>query len=140
MTVLVLVIWTLAVMRLTRLVNADTILDRPRLWLARRAVAARDEADEARNLGQTVRHRRLARTADRWEAVLAFFQCPWCVGMWVALATAWAPMLWLSWFADPWHLDLIRYLMLVLAASHIVGVLARFADTEEISFEDDDGQ
>ncbi|QWY84355.1 membrane protein [Mycobacterium phage Knocker] len=138
MTVIVLVVWVLAVARATRLINADTLLDPPRLWVATRAVQARADANESRDLGQAVRHVRLDTIASRWEKFLAFIQCPWCVGMWVALASAWAPMLLLSWFDRPWWLDAVVYLALVLAASHMVGVLARFADTEEIAFEDDD--
>lgn len=138
MTLIVLVVWVLAVARATRLINADTILDPPRLWVATRAVQARNAVREAQSLGQAVRVGILERPARRWEKFLAFVQCPWCVGMWVALLSAWAPMVLLSWFTRPWWLDAVVYLALVLAASHIVGVLARFADTEEIDFEDDD--
>ncbi len=138
MTVIVLIVWFLAVARVTRLINADTILDRPRLWLAGRAVDARRDANEADALGQAVRYVLLDRRAKRWEKALGFTQCPWCVGMWAALFSAWAPMALLSWFARPWYLDVVVYLGLVLAASHLVGLFARFADTEEISIEDDD--
>ena len=138
MTLVVLIVWFLAVARVTRLVNADTILDPPRLWLARRAVAAREVAAEAKQLGQVERYAALDRPARRWEKALGFVQCPWCVGMWAALLSAWAPMILLSWFSRPWYLDVVVYLALALAASHLVGVCARFADTDEIAFEDDD--
>lgn len=138
MTVIVLIVWFLAVARVTRLINADTILDPPRLWLAGRAVNARRDATEANQLGQAVRFVLLDRIASRWEKALAFVQCPWCVGMWLALLSAWAPMILLSWFGRPWYLDAVVYLALALAVSHLAGVLARFADTEEIEFEDDD--
>lgn len=138
MSLIVLIVWFLAVARVTRLINADTILDRPRLWLAGRAVDARADATEADQLGQAVRFVLLDRRAKRWETALAFTQCPWCVGMWLALLSAWAPMILLSWFARPWYLDVVVYLALALAASHVVGLFARFADTEEISIEDDD--
>ncbi len=133
-----LIVWFLAVARATRLINADTILDRPRLWLATRAVNARADADEAQALGQAVRHIHLDRRAGRWEKALAFVQCPWCVGMWWSLLSAWAPMLLLNLFTRPWYLDAVIYVGVAMACSHLVGVCARFADTEEISFEDDD--
>lgn len=58
LTILVLLLYVLAVMRVTRLVNADTILDTPRIWLLRK-------------FGP--------------ESTLAYFiACPWCVSIWVA--------------------------------------------------------
>lgn len=57
-----LVLYVLAVMRLTRLVTADTVLDPLRLRLARRY------GPESR--------------------VLEFLGCPWCVGFWLSLAAA----------------------------------------------------
>lgn len=139
MTFVVLIVWFLAVARVTRLINADSILDPPRLWIAGEAVAAREDANIARADGREVgNNQRLHRRATRWEKLLAFVQCPWCVGMWAALLSAWAPMMLLTWFSRPWYLDVVVYLGLSLACSHLVGVCARFADTEEIAFEDDD--
>lgn len=131
MVLLVLAVYFLAVARIVRLINSDKIADRPRLWIARRAVDARDAAAEAQSLGQAVRFIRLDRIAERWGKALYFVQCPWCVGMWVALATTWVPM----WFA---HNPVAQYIAVALAVSHLVGVCARFADTEDISIEDDD--
>jgi len=66
-TALVLSVYLLAVMRLTRLVNADTILDPVRIRLARRFGA---------------------------ESVpLEFLGCAWCVGFWISLAGAVVPVL-----------------------------------------------
>lgn len=62
MTFFVLSVYVLAVMRLTRLLNADTILDPVRIRLARRY------GPEA--------------------TVLEFLGCPWCVGFWLSLAAA----------------------------------------------------
>jgi hypothetical protein len=139
MSLIVLIVWFLAIARVTRLINADTILDAPRAWLATRAVTAREDANLAKADGRELFPRQpLQRRAARWEKTLAFTQCPWCVGMWLALLSAWAPMVLLSWFSRPWYLDAVVYLALALAASHLVGVFARFADTEEIEFEDDD--
>lgn len=72
-TVLVLVIYVLAGMRLTRLFNSDTVLDKPRIWLAK--------------------------TFGPASPVIEFFSCPWCVGMWVALIGAAPVAAVLSW---PW--------------------------------------
>jgi len=131
--ILVLVVYTLAVMRLTRLINADTILDRPRLAIAARAKAARKEADEATAYGQNARAETYHRKMTRWNKAMYFVQCPWCVGMWLVLTTAWVPLY------VPEN-PVARYLAVALAASHLIGVCARFADTEEIDIEDVDDE
>lgn len=130
-TVLVLTVYALAVARITRLINADTITDWLRLIPARRMVAAQEAAQEAEALGQTKQKDIYRTTARRWGGVLGFLECPWCVGMWAALLTVWVPM---------WHHDnaVARYLALTLAVSHLIGVFARFADTEEIEIAPDD--
>lgn len=130
MTVIVLTVYALAVARLTRLINADTILDKPRLAIITRARASRMDANEARALGQDVRATLLERRAQRWATFNYFIQCPWCVGMWVGLLTAIVPVHLLDW---PWW----TWLPVALATSHLVGVCARFADTEEIEVLDD---
>ncbi|AYP69996.1 hypothetical protein I5G62_gp10 [Mycobacterium phage CRB2] len=131
--VLVLVIYTLAVMRIVRLINGDTILDRLRLIPARRAENAREAYQEAQALGQTARAELFKHSFHRWNKVLYFIGCPWCVSMWVAFSTVWIPL----WFHDNW---VARYFAIALAVSHLVGLFARFADTEEIEIEDDDDQ
>lgn len=73
MTILVLAIYVLAVMRLTRLINSDTILDTPRIALARVFGAG--------------------------STVVEFLACPWCVGMWLSLGGSAVPVLILRW---PW--------------------------------------
>lgn len=128
--ILVLAIYTLAIARVTRLVNADTILDKPRIWLAGRARDAMLMSQEAAAHGQVERDRVFRATAARWNTALYFVQCPWCVGMWLALAAAYLPVWLIGWPA--WAL-----LPVGLAVSHIVGVSARFADTEDMSIEDD---
>lgn len=131
--ILVLTIWALAVMRLTRLINADTILDAPRLWIAARVKESKLAADEAHALGQTVRSDIFRRRQHRWAKTMYFVQCPWCVGMWLAFVTAWVPLY--------FHTSQVaRYIALALACSHLIGVCARFADTEEIEIEDDDDE
>lgn len=61
-----LVIYVVAVARITRLINFDAILDRPRVAIVR-----------------FVRGNPL---------VVYFLTCPWCVGFWVTLATSWIPV------------------------------------------------
>jgi hypothetical protein len=130
--VLVLVVYALAVMRLTRLVNADTILDRPRLAIAGKAREARLVMLEARAHGQEVRAQQYQRRMVRWNTAMYFVQCPWCVGMWLALGTAWVP---LYFHQNP----VAQYLSVALAVSHLIGLCARFADTEDMEIVDDDG-
>lgn len=69
--VLVLVVYLLAVMRLTRLANADTVLDPVRIKLARRYGAE--------------------------SAIITFLGCPWCIGLWLSVAGAPLAVLALGW-------------------------------------------
>lgn len=131
--VLVLIVYALAVMRIVRLINGDTILDRLRLIPARKAGAARNAFLEAAAHGQTARADMFKTSFERWNKVLYFVGCPWCVSMWVAFGSVWVP---LYFHANP----VARYFAIALAVSHLVGVCARFADTEEIDIEDDDAQ
>jgi hypothetical protein len=131
--ILVGVVYALAVMRLTRLINADTILDRPRLAIASRAKEARLVANEAAAHGQTERAAMYHHKMTRWNTAMYFVQCPWCVGMWLAFGSVWVPLF----YADN---IVARYIGVALAVSHLIGVMARFADTEEIDIEDDDDQ
>lgn len=71
--ILALSIYVLATMRLTRLVNSDTILDAPRIMLARKF-----------GPGSTL---------------VYFLGCPWCVGMWLSLLLAIPTVSFLGW---PW--------------------------------------
>lgn len=125
--VLNLIVYALAVARLTRLINADTVLDRPRLYIAGRVKAATELADNYPDSPAADDYRARER---RWSTAFYFVQCPWCVGLWLTLATAWVPL----WYAD----NLVaRYAGVALAVSHLIGVCARFADTEDIDFEDE---
>lgn len=67
----VLIVYVLAVMRLTRLLTADTVLDPVRIWLARK-------------FGPE-------------STVLEFLGCPWCVGFWLSLAAAPAVVAYFGW-------------------------------------------
>lgn len=127
--ILVGIVYALAVARLTRLINADTIFDRPRLWIAGRArgnLAAAAMSRERQLPGVEA----YEAAAKRWNTAFYFVQCPWCVGMWLAFGTAWAPI---YLHTNP----VVRYVSLALAVSHLIGVCARFADTEEIDYEDE---
>ena len=129
--VLVGVVYLLATARLTRLVNGDTILDPLRTIPLNRMTVARNTAKDARRAGQNAVAREYAARARRWNTVLYFIECPWCVGMWVTMGTAWLPL---------WHWDnrLVQYIGIALAASHLIGVFAFAADTEEVDVEEDE--
>lgn len=129
--VLVLVVYALAVMRITRLVNADKIMDKLRTYPAHKLQQSRLTMLEARAHGQTKRAEEFARKTLFWDKALYYVSCPWCVGMWVSLGTAWVPLYAAS---NP----VAQYLAVALAVSHLVGVLARFADTEDIEIVDDE--
>lgn len=64
--ILALVLWQLSIMRVTRLINFDEIMD----WL----------------------HIRVAGKwgPGSWQA--AFVACPWCISMWPSLFTCWVPV------------------------------------------------
>lgn len=131
MTLLILTIYVLAVARVTRLINADTILDRPRAAIATKAHDYQHILDARRateDAAKTIAY--WEGCARRWSTALYFVQCPWCVGMWLTLASAWAPLYF-------WTNPIVQYVGVALAASHLIGVFARFADTEDIGFEDE---
>lgn len=111
------VVYVLAVMRVTRLINFDTVLDWLRVWIGNRAAAARDAAIEAESNGQTIIAEGHTKRLTRWNGVFAFLQCPWCVGFWVAVGTAWLPL----YRADN---PLVQYAGVALAASMIIGLAA----------------
>ena len=101
-TLLVLSLFVLTVARLTRLVNADFILDPIRV--------------------------RIADRRGPHSTLLYFLGCVWCVGLWLSLLLAIPTVAYLGW---PWW----SLLPLGLSASHIVGLLARLDDTEDIGIE-----
>lgn len=127
--VLVLVIYVLAVARLTRLINADKVAAPIRLYPANKVRENTLLADEARSRGQTAQMQLFQRRQQRWAKTYEFLQCPWCVGWWIAVAGAYVPVWWIGW---PWW----ALFPVALAASHLVGICARFADTEEIEIEE----
>lgn len=111
-TLLTVTVYALAVARLVRLVNYDTILDPIRIAIARRG------RDENRSPAEQA----------RWNTLLHWAGCPWCVSIWVAAGTAWLPI----WFADN---PVARYLGVLLAVSMVVGLAAPLSADDEIGFE-----
>lgn len=113
---LVLAIYVFAVMRLTRLIIADTILDARRIAVARKARDVERSAAERR----------------RWVVFSDFLACPWCVGMWLSLVGAIAAVLILGW---PWW----AFLPVGLACSQIIGMAAPWFQDDEIEFQTMEG-
>ena len=76
MTHFLLGLYLLVVIRVTRLVNHDAILDPVRLFVARR----------------------------KWATAGYFLSCPWCVSMWAGVGLAFWPVSvfhWSWWYALP---------------------------------------
>jgi hypothetical protein len=93
-----LAVYVLAAMRITRLINFDQLLD--------------------------VIHVRAAHkwSPDSWQ--VEFLRCPWCVGMWVSLASVWFPI---------WKLEIgwWWYLPLALATSMVIGMAAPLSSEDD---------
>ncbi|OMB79276.1 DUF1360 domain-containing protein [Mycolicibacterium conceptionense] len=134
MTLLVLAVYVLAVMRLVRLINYDTILDPLRLWIARRANAARAAAAEADAADMPTQFAVFDRRMARWNLLAHFLKCPWCVGFWGSLVTAVVPVLVIGW---PWW----SVFGVALACSYLVGLAAPLTEDDlEIVDDSADGQ
>ena len=104
MDLLILGIWVLAAARVTRLLTKDAITDFIRIW----------------------GHKK---TKGQDTTLTYFLTCPWCVGMWVCLLSAWSVILLTEW---TWWL----YLLLALMGSHIIGLMAEnFEDDDDIEIE-----
>lgn len=125
LTVLILVLYVLAVMRLVRLINYDTVLDPLRLWIARRAQTAKSAGEEAESNMQPVASALHLRTMARWNTLAYFLGCPWCVGFWISLGTAIVPVSIIGW---PWW----ALPGVALGCSQIVGLLAPLSADEDI--------
>ncbi|WP_166905928.1 DUF1360 domain-containing protein [Mycobacterium sp. DL440] len=123
LTVLILVFYVLAVARVTRLINYDTVLDWARLFVARRAGSALAAAEEAEAADQWTVGELHRRRQTRWNIALEFMGCPWCVGWWVALAGAVLVvhvLVWSWWAVVP----------VALACSYVVGLVAPLSADE----------
>ncbi len=136
-----------AALRLTRLVVEDTIFAPIRRWMTQRYAA---------HLAQTVRIdgaldlvtsesmetatrpglNRDARVAERRGGRMLFFiqmfECPWCVGFWLAAATSAAALSPLGadahWWAHTW---LFVYPALALSISYLIGLVTTVLATIE---------
>ena len=129
MSVMVAVVWVLAVARVTRLVNQDVVFDPVRLWVASRVRGAGDAAAAAEVLDRVGAGRVWRRGERRWLTVEYFLSCPWCVSVWVAGVSAWVPL----WFAGN---AVAVYVGVVLAASYVVGVAAELLNDEDVAIEE----
>lgn len=123
--VLVFAIYVLSVARLTRLINFDKLATPLRMWPARRSALEYQAADELVDSGKDAAWDLHTRRGDRWDLVAYLLGCPWCIGFWLCLFTAIAPVLIIGW---PWW----ALFPVALAASHIIGLLAPLSEDEDI--------
>lgn len=123
LAVLILIIYVLAVMRIVRLINYDTILDSLRLWIAHRANLAMIAADEAQTAGHPITAQSHSCRMARWNLLADFLGCPWCVGFWLSLAAAAVPVHVIGW---PWW----SVLGVAFACSYLVGLAAPLSADE----------
>ena len=121
----------LLVARITRLINADTILDGFRVWLSEKERLARLHEYQEKSAGREALAKKAARSARRWHAVNYLVYCPWCVSIWLAVPTA--PLV--AWWVG---LPIGFGVMYGFGVSHLVGVFSRYTITEAISIEGDD--
>ncbi|BBY78854.1 DUF1360 domain-containing protein [Mycolicibacterium pulveris] len=119
----VLVIYVLAVARVTLLVNTDRISDPLRLWVAHRAILAQKAADEHAEAGRETVAQQVERRAMRWDLLSYLLGCPWCVGLWLALGSGIVPVRLIGW---SWWV----VIPLGLACSYVVGLLSRLTEDE----------
>lgn len=115
-------VYALAVARITRLIVADKVLERPRravilsAWLRAypwvRAEEPDDPTQQRKNLAMV-----MANHADNPPMLAYLVVCPWCVSIWVGAVMA--PLA-LAWGTRWWMLAPA----LALAFSHITGFLA----------------
>jgi hypothetical protein len=122
---LILFLYMLSVARATRLINTDTILDKPRLYPVRRMREARAALNEAKHHNQQTQAEQHAASVRRWYTVDEFVRCAWCVGMDLSLPTAIIPVHLIGW---PWW----ALFPVALTTSYLVGVFAPAANTEPI--------
>lgn len=124
-----LLVYLLAVARVTRLITSDRITERPReaaieaAWAHAWMAWARDTFPRAREDKALARQHahiqgRQVRANGGEPPLLAYLiACPWCVSIYVGAVAA--PMIWF-WGESPW----LAIPALALALSHGTGVLA----------------
>lgn len=121
---LILAIYVLAVARITRLINLDKIAAPLRDWVERKvtvhaSIAERSSDPDTATRAQAAHH--------RWDVAAYFVACPWCIGFWLSLVTGILPVALIGW---PWW----ALFPVALAASHLIGVTARFAPDDDEEF------
>lgn len=120
-------VYALAVMRVVRFVNYDALFDPVRVFVESHLLDARTSANVTTDPAAAAIYRR---RESRWSTVTYFIGCPWCVSIWLAAATVWIPM----WQA---HNRVAQYVGVLLAVSHLVGLLAPLsADDDDVVIED----
>lgn len=127
-TILVLVIYVLAVASVVRLINYDTILDFVRIAISSRAEAAYTAAGEAETMQQPVIAAEHMKRMGRWNTCLHFMACPWCVSFWVALPTSYVPVSLIGWPA--WAL-----IPVTLATRYVVGTAAPLSADKDMTLQ-----
>lgn len=130
---IILIVYVLAVASVTRLINGDKITDWLRLYPAEKLRQAQQQYQYNVAAGDPDLIERSKRSIKRWDSVVYLLSCPWCVSMWLALPTAVIPAFALGYRG--WAL-LAMTVGIAFATRYLVGVFARFADTEEIEIED----
>lgn len=121
-TLLVLTMYVLVAACLTRMVNHDFVFEWLRLFVDRRAATALESAQSTDRT--TVDYVVYANRYNRWTVAGDFLVCPYCLGFWVCLALAPAPILILSW--SWWTLAALPF-----AASHLVGIGDRLVSVDD---------
>lgn len=116
---IILIVSALAVARITRMITADKILDRPRVAVVKAAwrrahpwITREPPEGQATALAMA-----MASHAQNPPLLAYLAFCPWCVSIWVGAAAA--PAVWL-WGARPW----LFVPALALAFSQVTGLLA----------------
>lgn len=117
---IILLVYALAVARLTRMVTADKLFEKPRravivkAWTRRHPWITEEPTEEKRR-------RNLAMAMDNHAKdppMLAYLTvCPWCVSVWIGAVAA--PVAWF-WGTRPWF----AIPAVALAFSHVTGFLA----------------
>lgn len=131
--VISLVVYALAVARVTRLITSDKITETPRRWIAIRLWARSITPEVARQKltrwveahGLASARRQIARERYDDEALpplsVYLLTCPWCVSVYVGAVAA--PLVWFV-GNSPWLL----VPALALAFSYVTGLLAKIGE------------
>jgi hypothetical protein len=117
---LIVLVYALAVARVTRLINSDRLTERPRLALEAR-LWRRNEEREAARWGITVAEITADRALRDPPLSVYLLTCPWCVSIYVAAVAAPVAYFWgqLPWLFVP---------ALALAFSHVTGLMAKIGE------------